>query len=191
MELWLKKWPSSPAQAGTHPTHWLQIMTLLLMPFCPYRQEFIDMTVLWETLPAADWDRFRYLQSTIGLRLGNPMYEGKDRRAEGDFDPIGKITVWTNPYPSELPETKPPIKEHTWAGPWPPAHMYWSTASCITCLLSPKFLTSFHRCYMHICTYTYIFLYITFNRRQWDLVSVMRSDALLWCVWRQLQCTYI
>ena len=26
-----------------------------------------------------------------------------------------------NPDPSELPETKPPTKEHTWAGPWPRA----------------------------------------------------------------------
>jgi hypothetical protein len=28
----------------------------------------------------------------------------------------------------ELPETKPPIEEHTWAGLWPQTHMLQSTA---------------------------------------------------------------
>jgi hypothetical protein len=33
--------------------------------------------------------------------------------------------TWT---PWELPETKPPTKGHTWAGPWPSAHMKQSPA---------------------------------------------------------------
>jgi hypothetical protein len=43
--------------------------------------------------------------------------------AERDSTPIGKTTVSTNLNPRELPETKPPPKEHTWAGPPPLAHM--------------------------------------------------------------------
>jgi hypothetical protein len=31
--------------------------------------------VLWEALPAADWDRCRYLQPSIGLRLGTSVEE--------------------------------------------------------------------------------------------------------------------
>ena len=37
--------------------------------------------------------------------------------AEEDCKPIGRTTVSTNPDPSDLPETKPPTKEHTWADP--------------------------------------------------------------------------
>ena len=33
------------------------------------------MAVLCEALPAADWDRCRCLQPTIGLRLGTPIEE--------------------------------------------------------------------------------------------------------------------
>ena len=47
---------------------------------------------------------------------------GEIEGAEGDGNPIGRPTVSTNLNPWELPETKPPTKEHTWAGPWPPAH---------------------------------------------------------------------
>jgi hypothetical protein len=32
------------------------------------------------------------------------------------LQPIRRTIVSTNPYPSELPETKPPIKEHTLTG---------------------------------------------------------------------------
>jgi hypothetical protein len=34
-----------------------------------------SMAVLWEALSAADWDRCRYLQPTIGLRSGMTMKE--------------------------------------------------------------------------------------------------------------------
>jgi hypothetical protein len=42
---------------------------------------------------------------------------------EGDGNAIGRPTVSTNPEHWELPETKPPAKEHTRAGQWSLAHM--------------------------------------------------------------------
>jgi hypothetical protein len=42
--------------------------------------------------------------------------KGSIEGAEGDVNPIGRPTVATNPDPSELPETKPPAKEHTCVG---------------------------------------------------------------------------
>lgn len=42
---------------------------------------------------------------------------GRIEGAEGDGNPIGRPTVSTNLDPWELPETEPPTKEHTWAGP--------------------------------------------------------------------------
>jgi hypothetical protein len=42
---------------------------------------------------------------------------------EGDDNPIKRTTVSTNLDPCELPETKPPTKDHTWTGPRPLAHM--------------------------------------------------------------------
>ena len=62
-----------PAQLGIHPMTMHQSQTLLLMLCCACRQE-PSMAVLWETLPAADWDRCRYSQPTIGLRLG-PLWK--------------------------------------------------------------------------------------------------------------------
>jgi hypothetical protein len=40
-----------------------------------------------------------------------------------DGNPIGKSRVSIYPDPYELPETKPPTEEYTWAGPWPLVHM--------------------------------------------------------------------
>ena len=48
---------------------------------------------------------------------------GRIEEGEGDFNPIGRPAMLTNPDPSELPETKLPTKEHTWAGLRPPAQM--------------------------------------------------------------------
>ena len=45
---------------------------------------------------------------------------GKTKGAEGDCNIIGRTAISTNQTPSELPGTKSPTKEHTWAGPWPP-----------------------------------------------------------------------
>ena len=33
--------------------------------------------------------------------------------AEGDGNPIGRLTISTNPSPWEFPEPEPPTKEHT------------------------------------------------------------------------------
>ena len=43
---------------------------------------------------------------------------GKIEGTKGDGNPIGKLTVSTN-----LTETEPPTKKHTWVGPRLPAHM--------------------------------------------------------------------
>jgi len=48
---------------------------------------------------------------------------GKIEGTEWDGNPIGRTTESTNLDPGELPETKPQAKEHTRAGPRPPAHM--------------------------------------------------------------------
>jgi hypothetical protein len=56
---------------------------------------------------------------------GDPY--GRVRRrmegAEGDGNPIERTTVSTNPDLQELPETKPPIKKHSWADLRSQAHM--------------------------------------------------------------------
>jgi hypothetical protein len=41
---------------------------------------------------------------------------GRTEGAEEDCNPVGRTTLSTNPDPSKLPETKPPTKEHSWAG---------------------------------------------------------------------------
>jgi hypothetical protein len=53
-----------------------------------------------------------------GVRDPYERARGRIDRAEGDCHCIGKTTVSTNPNPSELPETKPKTKEHTWASLW-------------------------------------------------------------------------
>lgn len=45
--------------------------------------------------------------------------EGRNEQAEQNGNSIGTPTVSTNPDRSELPETKPPTKEHMCAAPWP------------------------------------------------------------------------
>ena len=44
---------------------------------------------------------------------------GRIEGTEEDGNTIGRPTVPTNLDPRELPETKPPTKEHTQAGPGP------------------------------------------------------------------------
>jgi hypothetical protein len=57
--------------------------------------------------------------------VGDPYgrVRGRIEGAEGDGNPIGRPTVSTNLDPRELSETKPPTKEHTFAGPRLLAHM--------------------------------------------------------------------
>jgi hypothetical protein len=49
--------------------------------------------------------------------VGDPCgrVRGRIEGTEGDGNPIGRPTVSTNLDPWELPETKPPTKEHTQA----------------------------------------------------------------------------
>lgn len=47
---------------------------------------------------------------------------GRTEGAGGDCSPIGRRTMSTNPDPSDLLETMPNTKGHTWAGSWPGAH---------------------------------------------------------------------
>jgi hypothetical protein len=47
---------------------------------------------------------------------------GRTEGAEGDCNPIRRTITPTNLVPLELPEVKPPNKEHTRAGLWP-GHM--------------------------------------------------------------------
>jgi hypothetical protein len=53
-----------PAQFEIHPMCRHQTLTLLEMLCCGCIQKS-SMAVFWEALPAADWDRCRYLQPTI------------------------------------------------------------------------------------------------------------------------------
>jgi hypothetical protein len=48
---------------------------------------------------------------------------GRTEADEGDGNPIGKTTLSTNLDTQELPETKPPTKEHIRAGPRTLAHI--------------------------------------------------------------------
>jgi hypothetical protein len=83
------------------------------------------MAVLWEALPAADWDRCSPLQPTIRLRSGISMEvfgEGLKELGGGGSNPKG-TTVSINEGLSELPETKPPTEKHRLVRA--PGHMGW------------------------------------------------------------------
>jgi hypothetical protein len=85
------------------------------------------MAVLWEALPAPEID------AGIANYWTEPRDSfGRARRrtegAEGDCNPMRRTTISTNQTPSELPGTKPPTKEHTWAVPWLQIHMQQRTA---------------------------------------------------------------
>ena len=85
-----------------------KLLTLLLMPCCACRQE-PSMAVLWEALPAADWDRCRYLQKPLHWGWGpHRRVEERIVGPKGDGNPIGKPKMSTNLDPWELWETKPP-----------------------------------------------------------------------------------
>jgi hypothetical protein len=80
-----------------------QTLTLLQMPRCAYRKE-PGMAVSTEILLAAKTDTDRANHWT---ESGNPRGKVRVRTegAEGDWNPIGKTTVSTNPDPWELPGT--------------------------------------------------------------------------------------
>ena len=97
-----------------HLMGWHQILILLLMLCCAFRQE-PSMAVFWEALPVPDWDRCRHLQPNIGMRSGTSM--GKVGRRikgyEGIGNPIGRPMVWTSLDAWQLSEPRPLTKNHT------------------------------------------------------------------------------
>jgi hypothetical protein len=68
------------------------------------------MQILTDNHWTETWDTY----GTVRKRI-----EGADE----NVGTIGRPTLSTNLEPWELPETKPPFKEHTRAGPPPPIHM--------------------------------------------------------------------
>ena len=42
------------------------------------------MAILWEAPKAADWDKYRYLHTTIGLKLGTPVGWIRERLEEDE-----------------------------------------------------------------------------------------------------------
>lgn len=112
--------PSSdqwPVQLGIHPMHRHKTMTLFLMPCYTCRQE-PSMAVLCEALQQqltkTVADSYRTEDRIPMEELGEWLKELKEI-----VTPTGRTTVSTNSDPSEVPETKTPTKEYTWAGPWP------------------------------------------------------------------------
>ena len=65
---------TAPPSGTEHPNTWA--LTLLLMSWWACRQES-GTTVLWEALPAAVWDRCRYLTPNHWTEVGDP--NGRDR----------------------------------------------------------------------------------------------------------------
>jgi hypothetical protein len=61
---------------------------------------------------------------TTGLTSGTLMAElGEGLKKLKRRDPLGRLSVLTNPEPSELPETEQQIRHHTQASPRPLAHI--------------------------------------------------------------------
>jgi hypothetical protein len=88
------------------------------------------------------WNKKKELKRQIQIPTANHWSEVGDPHgrvtgwiegAEGNCNYIGRPTVSTNQDPWELPETKPPTKEHMWAGPWPP-----NTYVAEDCLVWPQ-----------------------------------------------------
>ena len=80
------------------------------------RLAWLSSERLYQQLTETDADTAKHWPE-----VGDPYgrVRGRIEGAEGDFNPIGRPTVSTKLDPSQLPETKPKTKEHTWAGLWP------------------------------------------------------------------------
>jgi hypothetical protein len=72
--------------------------------------------MLYQQLTETDADTYSHW--TV-LRDPYGSITGRTEGSESDGNPNGITTASTNLDPSELPETKPPTKEHTWVSPWP------------------------------------------------------------------------
>jgi hypothetical protein len=113
----------SPAQLGTYPMGEHQTLTLLLMLCCALRQE-PTVAVLWEALPASDWDRCRNTAThCTEVRNAYGRIRGRTERIERDANPVQRTTVSTNQKPltsqrwSHQPKS---IHELVHASPTPP-----------------------------------------------------------------------
>jgi hypothetical protein len=74
---WSRHWTNGWAVTSPSWDHSIvgyKSLTLLLMLCCACRQK-PSIAAIWEALPVADWDRCRYSQANIGLRMGAPMKE--------------------------------------------------------------------------------------------------------------------
>ena len=73
--------------------------------------------------PAANGKRCRDSHPNIRRSWEDYRRIGRTEEPEEDMDSTRRPTELTNLNPWGLPETEPPTKEHTWAGPRPPTHM--------------------------------------------------------------------
>ena len=75
-----------------------------------------------------------YLSKMYYICMVGPTYygrvKGRTEEAKGDCNTIGRTTMSPNSDLSELPESKPKTKEHSWYGLWPWAHVWQRTALC-------------------------------------------------------------
>lgn len=77
-----------------------------------------SLAVFWEALPVSDSDRCRYSQLLDWDHRPYRRVKGRIEGEEGDCISTERTKVSTNPDPLEFPKTKPPTKQHTWAGSW-------------------------------------------------------------------------
>jgi hypothetical protein len=77
-----------------------------------------------EALPESNKYRGRCSQPTIELSAGSPKGELENGLKElRGFATSRKNNNINQPYPEELPGTKPPTREYTWKDPWFQPHM--------------------------------------------------------------------
>jgi hypothetical protein len=124
-------------QIEIHPIGKKQSL-ILLMILCYACRQDPRVTDLWEGPLSSQWKQTCRLTHKHYMELRESC--GRvGRRIEGpekDKDSIGRITVSTHLDSWGLPETEPPTKECTWAGPSPP-HIYSKHAAWFSCG-SPK-----------------------------------------------------
>ena len=112
-----------PSQLGIYSMHRLHTLnTIIDTMLCLLTGDYHDCPLerLYQQLTETDADTASHW-TEVGNRSGR--VRARIEGAEGDGNPVGRTTVATNLDHWELPETKPPTKEHTWAGPRHPAHI--------------------------------------------------------------------
>lgn len=100
-----------------------QTLKLLIMTCCAHRKK-PTMDVLWETLPAADWDWYLYLHQTevwnSYRRIG-----GRIKNVEGIFKHIRRTTITTKLVSHSTQWLSQQPKVYTWACHCP-QNIWWS-----------------------------------------------------------------